>query len=92
MEQSDHIEVELIFIDYVIEALQQKSNTESDHFRKSLEKVIITLKNNKNQTIIDKGNSNPNIKKIWQQSEEQILFSNDFVSFENVFKDRGFYE
>jgi len=31
------------------------------------------------------------IKKIWQQSEEQILFSEDFVAFERIFRDKGFY-
>ena len=79
-------------MNYVIEALQQKSNAESDHFRYLLEKVIIALKNSKNATILEQGSKNANIKKIWQQSEEQILFSSDFVSFENVFKDKGFYE
>lgn len=65
---------------------------ESEHFRLLLEKVIIALKNNKNKEVLDLGNQNANVKKIWQQSEEQILFSSDFVGFENIFRDQGFYK
>lgn len=79
-------------MNYIINAFSQKSSIESDHFKYLLEKVIIALKNNKNKEVMDIGNQNPNIKKIWQQSEEQILFSSDFVAFENIFKDFGFYK
>lgn len=77
---------------YIIDALAQRSNNESEHFRYLLEKVIIALKQAKNQEVLDIGSKNAAIKKVWQQSEEQILFSSDFVSFENVFKDQGFYK
>lgn len=36
--------------------------------------------------------NNSNVKKIWQKSEESILFSDDFIGFENVFRDKGYYE
>lgn len=53
-------------MNYIIDAFAQRTNLESEHFRYLLEKVIIALKNIKNSEVLEIGNKNPNIKKIWQ--------------------------
>lgn len=57
-----------------------------------LEKVLIALKNCKNEEILNRGNQDKFIKLIWQKNEESVLFDESFLNQEKIFEDLGVYK
>jgi hypothetical protein len=84
------IDVQIEFVEYIIEIANSKEN--DNEIRNLINKVLIQLKNCEDDLILERGNENKFIREIWQRNEEDILFADDFLSFEKIFKDKGFYE
>lgn len=84
------IDVEVGFVDYIIDISSSKNL--DNEIRNLINKVLIQLKQSDNDEIIEKGNENKTIREIWQRNEEDILFADEFISYERIFKDKGFYE